>query len=458
MVGWRHAILLALVLAFAGAQGAAAAVLVIDGAGDGHGVGMSQDGAEGLALHGYSARQILTHYYTGTTVERVAPEHSIAILLQSRLRSVVFSDATAAGTRALRADHTYIATTAPNGQIALESERGRLLSYLPAPLDITSRVPIRFDGAASSGVIDGRYRGSLRIELADGRLRVINSLGLEAYLRGVVPAESPSRWRPAELEAQAIAARSYAIASQPQTGFDLYADTRSQEYGGYDAEAPSTSAAVEATVRDVVTYDGRPIVAYYFASSGGATEDVQNGFPGAAPEPYLVGVLDPFDAGRFGPVTISLHTADRRLRGIVQGTLRSIVVTRRGVSPRIVSAQVVGSAGTTSVSGATLASALGLQSTWDCFSVSTSSATLASGWDRACERPRRLGSGSSSGPAGRTGPTGRTGSTGPTGSTVGGTVAGTGATGSTKASGTSGSGAGAGSSVSNAGGAVGPRP
>jgi stage II sporulation protein D len=454
MVGWRHAILLALVFAFAGAQGAGAAVLVIDGAGDGHGVGMSQDGAEGLAQHGYSARQILTHYYTGTTVERVAPEHSIAILLQSRLRSVVFSDATAAGTRALRADHTYIATTAPNGEIALESERGRLLSYLPAPLEVTSRVPIRFDGAASSGVIDGRYRGSLRIELAGGRLRVINSLGLEAYLRGVVPAESPSQWRPAELEAQAIAARSYVVASQPHAGFDLYADTRSQEYGGYGAEAPSTSAAVEATVRDVVTYEGRPIVAYYFASSGGATEDVQNGFPGAAPEPYLVGVLDPFDAGRFGPVTISIHTADRRLRGIVQGTLRSILVTRRGVSPRVVSAQVVGSAGTTSVSGVTLANALGLQSTWDCFSVSASSATLASGWDRACERPSRLGSGSSSAPTGPSGPTG------PTGSTVGGAVAGTGASGSTKPSGstgTSGSGAAAGSAVSNAGGAVGPR-
>ena len=147
-----------------------AGVLVIDGAGDGHGVGMSQTGAEGLALHGYDAQQILTHYYTGTTLGRVAPGHLLTVLLQSRLRAVVFSDATSAGTRPLDPAHTYIATPGPGGQIALLSEHGRLLSYLPAPLQVTSAVPISFDGAASSGVIDGRYRGSLLLALDRGRL------------------------------------------------------------------------------------------------------------------------------------------------------------------------------------------------------------------------------------------------------------------------------------------------
>jgi stage II sporulation protein D len=445
MVGWRHAATtLALVGALAGAQGAQAAapVLVIDGAGDGHGVGMSQTGAAGLALHGYSARAILAHYYTGTIVGRLASEHSISVLLQSRLRSVVFSGATRAGVRRLIGDRTYIATSAGNGEIALESDQGRLLSYLPAPLLITSAIPIRFDGAASTGVINGRYRGSLDLVLRGSRLDVINHLGLEAYLRGVVPAESPSNWPAAELEAQAIVARTYAVASPPQQGFDVYADTRSQEYGGYDAEAPSTDAAVVATTGEVVTYGGRPVVTYYFASSGGATEDVQNVFAGVAPEPYLTGVLDPYDASRFGPITMSVGEADHRLRGLVQGTLEAIDVTRRGVSPRIVSAQLVGSAGTTTVSGTTLETALGLQSTWDCFTLSSSLATVASGWDRACARPTSLshrpGStpspsvGSTGGgavaPRGNTGTTGSTGatgtptSTGPTGSTDGGAV------------------------------------
>jgi stage II sporulation protein D len=105
VVGWLRPILLALGVALIGAQGAQAGVLVIDGAGDGHGVGMSQTGAEGLALHGYDARQILTHYYTGTAVGRIAPR-LITVLLQSRLRSVVFSDATRAGTRPLDPAHT----------------------------------------------------------------------------------------------------------------------------------------------------------------------------------------------------------------------------------------------------------------------------------------------------------------------------------------------------------------
>jgi stage II sporulation protein D len=446
MVGWRHAAIpLALFAALAGAAGAQASpVLVIDGAGDGHGVGMSQTGAAGLALHGFDAREILAHYYTGTAVGRMAAEGSISILLQSGLRSVVFSGATRAGLRPLVSDRTYIATRAANGEIALRSERGRLLSYLAAPLEITSTSPIRFDGAASSGVINGRYRGSLDVVEAGSRLDVINRLGLEAYLRGVVPAESPSFWPSAELEAQAIAARSYAIASPPQNGFDLYGDTRSQDYGGYGAETAATNAAVTATTGEVVTYAGKPVITYYFASSGGATEDVQDVFSGAPPEPYLTGVLDPFDATRFGPITLTMAQADRRLRGLLDGRLESIDVTQRGVSPRVLSANLVGSAGTTTVSGTALARALRLPSTWDCFSVSSSMATLAAGWDRACARPtslRRL-----------------VAETGPTGSTVGGAVAPKGQSGSTGTTGPSGSSAPTGPTGTSAGGTVGPTP
>ncbi len=447
MVGWRHAaIALALVAVLAGAAGAqAASVLVIDGAGDGHGVGMSQTGAEGLAQHGYSAREILAHYYTGTTVRHLAAEGGISVLLQSGLRSVVFSGATRAGTRPLLAAHTYIATTAADGEIALESESGRLLSHLPAPLLIRSEIPIRFDGAASSGVINGRYRGSVDIVVAGSRLEVINHLGLEAYLRGVVPDESPSYWSPAELQAQAIAARSYAIASPPQQAdFDLYADTRSQEYGGYDAEAPATDAAVEATRGEVVTYAGKPVVAYYFASSGGATENVQNVFSGSPPEPYLTAVLDPYDASRFGPITLTLGQADHRLRGLLHGTLEAIDVTARGVSPRVVSANLVGSDGTSTVSGVTLARALDLPSTWDCFTVSSSLATVASGWDRACARPTTLARGSSH----------ATGSTGT--ADDGGAVAPRNYTGPTGPTGTTGAGAATGATGTSAGGAVGP--
>ena len=444
MVGWRRATaLLALFGALAAAQSAGAApVLVIEGAGDGHGVGMSQVGADGLAQHGYSAAQILAHYYTGTSLERLAPGRIVTVLLQSDLRSVVFSGATRADARPLQEASAYIATTAADGRIALESEHGRLLSYLAAPLEVTGPAPITFDGAATSGVVDGRYRGSLELDLSDGRLDVINRVGIESYLRGVVPSESPPSWPPAELEAQAIAARSYTLASPPQQpgGFDLYADTRSQQYGGYDAETPATDAAVSATAGEVVTYDGKPVPTYYFASSGGATESIQNVFMGAAPEPYLTAVLDPYDTTRFGPITMSLQSAQRRLAGIVRGTLRSIVVTRRGLSPRVVSASVVGSQGTTSVSGQALAAALGLQSTWACFTVTADAAHLAADWASACARPTHLPS-AITGPlvppgGGVVAPAGGTGATGPTGATAAlGASGGTGATAPTGASG-----------------------
>jgi stage II sporulation protein D len=383
---------------------------------------MSQTGAEGLALHGYSAREILRHYYTGTDIGHLAPGHWVSVLLQAGLQSVVFGGATHAGPRRLRIHTTYIATTTKDGQIALESEHGHLLTYLPAPVTITSSRPITVYGGATSGVTDGRYRGSLQITAGSGGLDVINRVGLESYVRGVVPAESPPTWPAAELEAQAIAARSYAITSTPQDGFDLYSDTRSQEYGGYDSETPATNAAVEATIGQVVTYGGAPVTTYYFASSGGETENVENALAGKTPEPYLTAVLDPYDGSRFGPITMTLREAASKLKGLLQGTLESIVVTQRGVSPRILSASVVGSQGTTTVSGLTLVSALGLHSTWACFTVTSASARPASGWDRACAKPTSI----SSGP------------TGPTGSTVGGTVGPSGSSGPTAATGPSG--------------------
>jgi stage II sporulation protein D len=420
-VGWRRAAtFLAPLVALALAQSAQASlpVLVIEGAGDGHGVGMSQVGAEGLALHGYSASQILSHYYTGTSLGHIASGRLVTVLLQSGLRSVVFSGASHAGRRRLDPALLYIATTATDGRITLESAHGRPLAKLSAPLRLSGPTPLSLEGAALSGVINGRYRGSLEVRESAHRLMVINRVGLESYLKGVVPSESPASWPAAELQAQAIASRSYAITSTPQHGFDLYGDTRSQQYGGYNAETTASNAAVSATLGEIVTYAGKPITTFYFASSGGETESVQDAFAGAAPEPYLRAVIDPFDTSRFGPMTMPLRTAQRKLRGIVRGRLESIIVTKRGMSPRIMAADVVGSRGSRTVSGELLAAALGLQSTWDCFSVTTDAARLASDWARACARPTHVPGGSVPGDGGgAVAPVGSTGTTAATGNT-----------------------------------------
>ncbi|HWX44529.1 MAG TPA: SpoIID/LytB domain-containing protein [Solirubrobacteraceae bacterium] len=207
----------------------------------------------------------------------------------------------------------------------------------------------------------------------------VHAIPVETYVRGVVGAEMPANWPLAALEAQAVASRTYALTDHAGGArFDVYADTRSQVYVGTKAQSAQTSAAVAATAGQVVTYGGRPAITYFFASSGGATENVQNAFLGAAPEPWLQGVQDPYDGGpqHRWSVSMSFAAAAGRLRGLVRGAFRGIEVLRRGYSPRIVSAYVLGSAGRAKVSGAELAERLGLDDTWAYFSVRTARGVL----------------------------------------------------------------------------------
>jgi stage II sporulation protein D len=148
-------------------------------------------------------------------------------------------------------------------------------------------------------------------------------------------------------------------------------------YRGVAAEVPSTEAAVAATRGQVVMYGGQPVVTYFFSTSGGRTENVENSFIGTAPRPWLRSVSDPYDGvsplHRWGPITMSLSGAARKLRGDVKGTFRGIDVVQRGRSPRVVYADVVGSKGRVRVTGPHLASAFGLDDTWATFNVLTAS-------------------------------------------------------------------------------------
>jgi len=187
----------------------------------------------------------------------------------------------------------------------------------------------------------------------------------------------PSSWPLAALETQAVASRTYALTSDAGgQKFDVYADTRSQMYEGAAAETASSNAAVTDTAGQIVTYGGAPAITYFFASSGGMTESVQNSFLGAAPEPWLVGVADPYDQGPLHTwkVTLAFSTVTSRLRGLLKGSFRGIEVIKRGVSPRIISAYILGSRGRTLVSGPELAARLELDSTWEYFSVSAGKA------------------------------------------------------------------------------------
>jgi SpoIID/LytB domain protein len=127
-------------------------------------------------------------------------------------------------------------------------------------------------------------------------LMVVNVLPLDRYLRGVVPWEVPKGWHPATYAAQAVAARSYTLATlHPAENFDLYPDQRSQMYGGIRAERPETNLAIGSTAGQVLVWRDRVIPAFYFSTSGGRTSSVHDAWPHAHQVPYLVSVTDPYD-------------------------------------------------------------------------------------------------------------------------------------------------------------------
>jgi stage II sporulation protein D len=370
-------ILLTVPLALPASAGAATR-WVVKGAGWGHGIGMSQYGAYGLAKQGKSYRDILGHYYTGTQISR-ADTQTIRVLLQTNRREIKLIGATQAGDTALKPEKTYLARTRV-GQIELRDSKGEKVGSFGAPLAL--RGPsFRLGGKAINGVVDGTYHGNLEVRpSAGGGLTAVNAVSLDEYVQGVVPGEMPSLWHPEALKAQAVTARSYALATDKGGPvFDQYPDTRSQVYRGVTGETSSTNAAVAATGGEVVKYDGRVATTYFFSTSGGYTENVENVFYGAQPTPYLKGVPDPTDEGsprHRWTFTYSAKQIKSKLRGYLKGgTLKAVRIRQRGVSPRIVAADVVGSRGTTRVTGTNLRQALSVYDNWMTFKRVTTSAT-----------------------------------------------------------------------------------
>jgi stage II sporulation protein D len=161
-----------------------------------------------------------------------------------------------------------------------------------APLH--SSAPVTFassdEGNAPVRFNDKPFRGRIEVFAnRRGSLTVVNVIGLEDYVRGVVPNELSFPALEA-LKAQAIAARTYALKNRGQfapEGFDLLPTTRSQVYRGLTSETPLTTRAVDETRGIVATYNGEPINALYTSTCGGRTEDAENIFNEAVP--YLRG-------------------------------------------------------------------------------------------------------------------------------------------------------------------------
>ncbi len=372
--------LAAVLLVLPAAAARASATFFIRGGGAGHGIGMSQYGAYGYALHGKDYRFILAHYYTGTALANSDPSRTVRVLLATG--QATFSGASAAGQTGLDPSTTYQVLPAGASTLKILALNGKQVgARFSAPLAVTGPAPMRIAGL-------GSYRGWFEFRPdGSGGVQTVNAVGLDDYVRGVVAGEMPSSWSPQALEAQAVAARTYAItATVGASGYDLYDDARSQVYGGVVSETPATNAAVAATSGQVATYHGNPALTPFFASSGGYTENVENVWPGSSPQPWLKGVPDPFDGAGNDPYhhwgsQMSLAAAAAKLGSLVKGSLIGITVMSHGVSPRVLLAAVVGSRGRTIVTGATLQAMLGLATTYASFTTVSSrgSANAVSG-------------------------------------------------------------------------------
>jgi stage II sporulation protein D len=207
-----------------------------------------------------------------------------------------------------------VAVNQPDGSRITTIPPGEIWQLAPAGSRITLRSPggwssVPFEGMAlvasePSGTVrvNGRfYRGLVDILRDSTGLTVVNRLGMEAYLQGVVSAEMGRRSfaEQAALEAQAVVSRTYAIRNLGRwkaRGFDLTAGVSDQVYGGAGAETPEGRTAVRDTRGQVLTYQGEPIEAFFYSTCGGRTADGYEVFRGAS-RPYLRSVADRAENG-----------------------------------------------------------------------------------------------------------------------------------------------------------------
>lgn len=366
---------------------ASSATITIAGHGYGHGHGMSQHGAEGAARQGLTAQQIVDFYYPGTGAGRAAGRVSVLITADTTDDLVVL-DRDGLRVRDLGTGQLVPLDGVDAARWRLQQADGATrLAYLPPGRGArwTRHATLRGEGEVHAGnhpvtlVLPGgaqrAYRGKLRAAAPTPGSQArdtVNRLRLEDYLRGVVPLEVPAVWSPAAVQAQAIAARSYAAyeRAHPRAAHAQICDTTScQVYGGVAAEHPASDAAIAATKGQVRTDGGEPAFTQFSSSSGGWTA--------AGSRPYLPAQEDPYDGWDGNSVHAwQVTVTDQRIEQVWPGVgdLRRIEVVARDGNGRwggrVTTLRLVGGRGTVTVSGDAFRSGLGLRSTWVTFRVS----------------------------------------------------------------------------------------
>jgi SpoIID/LytB domain protein len=368
--------------------------ITFHGRGYGHGVGMSQHGARGRALAGQSAAEILAHYYQGTSQGSISLDTPIRVRVLDDFAATSTNPLVVVGRRSAWSIDGVAATFPRDARIEVRGTASKATSgpaYVWRARVVTAGGSIVYDarittfrlrGADASTVLrvasrtsdHDTYRGALRVGLngSTGRASVTNELAIEHYLRGVVPAEMPASWPQAALEAQSIAARSFAARRlRPGTSyFDVVDDTSAQLYLGVLGERPETTAAIDATAGIVLRSGSSIANAMFHSAGGGATEHNENVYVSAAgervatPVSYLRGSRDrrpdgsayddgsPYATWRTATYSRSQLSAWFGADGRTNvGALTALDLRARGVSGRLIRVTLIGSHGTKTVSG-----------------------------------------------------------------------------------------------------------
>jgi SpoIID/LytB domain protein len=370
------------------------------GQGNGHGLGMSQWGARGRASAGQDYRTILSTYYAGTRIETRDTSGMVRVALTDDPLDLARPWPHLFGPMALVAGPLTV-----DGLPQLQVPSGSSLGFdanaagqpttfvvgadgaSGTPMVIAQTLTIRTTNPAGlrtnvmqimggdfrSGAEQRRYAGVLQIIPKGGAaILPVNVLPMEEYLKGVVPAEMPPYWGVEALKAQAIAGRTFAIHKVGQGGdFDLRASESDQAYSGLTDQRAESSAAVDGTRGQVLTYQGQLITAFYMASDGGHTESSEYRFVtwnhGAQLRShlgYLTGISDPFDRApswQVGPFSATGAATILRDNGDDIGDrLLAINVLQKDASGRLVGVRLLGSSKSVEVSGPTLRFLFGL--------------------------------------------------------------------------------------------------
>ncbi|MDI3518015.1 MAG: stage sporulation protein [Caldanaerobacter sp.] len=316
--------------------------------GYGHGVGMTQFGAKGMAEQGFKYDEIIKYYYTGVDINKVDTSNvnvkvkiSLDVTSQdikitsSQPYNVIYKVKDDSTGQIIEKQETFL----PDSVTSINYLDGNILIANSQSPEIRTSVDMVKIVPTNDGVLfyvnkARPYEGEFRIypnpnSIPSG-LDLINVLPIEEYLRGVVPAEMSPSWPEEALKAQILAARTYALVRiKDENIFDVYDTTLSQVYKGISIADPKIDQLIESTKGEVVTYGGKLADTVYSASAGGYTVD--SFFAWKKDVPYLKGKPDPYDTSKYATywwnVSISRSQIEKAYPQI--GAVLNVEITKK---------------------------------------------------------------------------------------------------------------------------------